>query len=151
VPLAIPPADVERFAGYRAALHHGTIDLAAIAGREGLLLATDALLHWAHWITPVGSPRRFDTHFFLAAMPGAQQAEHDRRETTEGVWISAEEALALHERGSFPLGFPTIRQLRALSGLRGTAAAQERFGGKPVRPIQPTMNASGQEQLGEGD
>jgi 8-oxo-dGTP pyrophosphatase MutT (NUDIX family) len=148
-PLAIPSADAVRFAGYRAALHQGSTDLAAIAGREGLVLATDALLHWAHWITPVGLPRRFDTHFFLAAMPESQQAEHDRRETTEGLWIPAEEALARQESGSFPLGFPTIRQLRALTGLTGMAAARERFGGKPVRPILPTLNASGREQLEE--
>ena len=64
--------------------------------REGLTLATGTLLHWAHWITPEVSPKRFDTHFFLAAMPEAQEAAHDRLETTDGVWVTPEEAI---ERG----------------------------------------------------
>jgi 8-oxo-dGTP pyrophosphatase MutT (NUDIX family) len=146
-PLTIAAADQQRFARYRAALHGRADDLAGIAAREGLVLATNALLHWAHWITPEGEPRRFDTHFFLAAMPEGQVADHDRQETTDGIWIAPEDALARQDRGEFPLAFPTIRQLRALAGLTGMKAARERFAGKPVLPIQPTMNASGEPGL----
>jgi 8-oxo-dGTP pyrophosphatase MutT (NUDIX family) len=147
VPLTIPAEDQQRFAHYRTALHGRTDDLAGIAAREGLVLATDALLHWAHWITPEGEPRRFDTHFFLAAMPEGQEADHDRLETTEGIWIAPEEALARQDRGEFPLAFPTIRQLQALAGLTGMDATRERFAGKPVLPIQPGLNASGEPWL----
>jgi 8-oxo-dGTP pyrophosphatase MutT (NUDIX family) len=56
--LAIPPADVPRFAAYRDGLNHGTLTLAQLAATEELTLATDVLLHWAHWITPEASPKR---------------------------------------------------------------------------------------------
>lgn len=149
-PLALATAaDRARFAEHRAALHRSDTDLAEIAAREGLVLATDALLYWAHWITPEGSPRRFDTHFFLAAMPSGQEADHDRLETTDGVWITPEEALAGQERTGFPVAFPTIRQLQDLAGLTGMAAAQQRFAGNPVRPILSTLSASGEERLPE--
>jgi 8-oxo-dGTP pyrophosphatase MutT (NUDIX family) len=145
--LVLSAADRQRFAAYRAALHSRTDDLAGIASREGLVLATDALLHWAHWITPEGEPRRFTTHFFLAAMPDGQVADHDRLETTDGIWITPEEALAQHEQHDFPLAFPTIRQLRTLAGLTGMAEAHLRFAGKLVLPIQPTLNVASEPSL----
>ncbi|MGO8947830.1 MAG: NUDIX domain-containing protein [Ktedonobacterales bacterium] len=50
--LSISPGEVERFARYRDALNHQSMTLIQIAEQEGLTLATDELLHWAHWITP---------------------------------------------------------------------------------------------------
>jgi 8-oxo-dGTP pyrophosphatase MutT (NUDIX family) len=147
--LAITAGDQQRFAAYRAALQSRTDDLAGIAAREGLVLATDALLHWAHWITPEGEPRRFTTHFFLAASPPDQEADHDRLETTEGIWITPEVALARHEQDGFPLAFPTIWQLRTLAGLIDMAGARAHFAGRPVLPIQPALNAAGQPWLPE--
>jgi 8-oxo-dGTP pyrophosphatase MutT (NUDIX family) len=145
--LDITGADQGRFAGHRAALLRHEEGLAAIVTQEGLLLATDLLLHWGHWITPEGLPRRFTTHFFLAAMPEGQDAEYDGLETTAGIWIAPEEALARHAQDGFPLAFPTIRQLRTLAGLSGMDAARARFAGRPVLPIQPMLSASGQEIL----
>jgi 8-oxo-dGTP pyrophosphatase MutT (NUDIX family) len=138
-PLAVAPAEVARFAAYRQGLYDRTLTLDEIAACEGLTLATDALLHWAHWITPESFPRRFDTHFFLAEMPAGQEAAHDQLETTEGVWVRPEEALARGERGEFTLVFATIHQLRDLTGLASVAAALVRFAGRPVRTIQPRV------------
>ncbi len=135
--LTIGPTEVERFGRYRDSLNNRTLTLHDLATREGLTLATDELLHWAHWITPEGFPKRFDTHFFLAAMPAEQEAAHDRLEVTASVWITPEEALAGYERGDFPLVFATERQLRALTNLSSIAAARERFAHKQVRTILP--------------
>jgi 8-oxo-dGTP pyrophosphatase MutT (NUDIX family) len=43
----------ERLATYRDDLNQRRLSLLRIAEKEGLTLATDELLHWAHWITPV--------------------------------------------------------------------------------------------------
>ena len=58
-----------RFAAYRDALQTGALSLWDVAAREGLALAPERLAYWAHWITPLSRPRRFNTRFFLAVMP----------------------------------------------------------------------------------
>jgi 8-oxo-dGTP pyrophosphatase MutT (NUDIX family) len=145
VPLAIERDAVGRFARYRQELCAGRATLGSIAAREGLRLATDALLHWAHWITPEMLPKRFDTHFFLAASPEDQSPTHDDLEVTASEWITPEEALARHARAEFPLVFATVHQLRALSGLPDLAAARARFMGREPRAIMPlaTRTADG--------
>ncbi|HLY31803.1 MAG TPA: hypothetical protein VKQ36_12310 [Ktedonobacterales bacterium] len=139
-PLAITTdSDITRFGAYRDALNAKTATLADVARQEGLTLATDALLHWAHWITPAAWPKRFDTHFFLAEMPARQEAAHDALETTAGTWITPEDALARFEGGDFPLVFATIHQLRALTGLTSYADAQARFAGVIPSTVAPRI------------
>ena len=142
MPLAWTPDDADRFAAYRQGLNDRTLGLGAIAERERLELSTGELLHWAHWITPEAFPMRFDTHFFLAAMPHDQQAAHDQLETTASVWVTPEVALDRFEQGDFPLVFATIHQLRALQGCASVAEARARFAGAEVRTIRPRVVTS---------
>ena len=137
--LVISPGDLQRFTTYRDQLHGGNMTLAELANREGIVLATGELLHWAHWITPEAFPKRFDTHFFLARMPAAQLASHDELETTAGVWVQPEEALDRFKQGEFPLVFATIHQLRAISGLDSIEAAWARFGASWPATIMPRV------------
>jgi 8-oxo-dGTP pyrophosphatase MutT (NUDIX family) len=60
-----------------------------------LELATDLLVRFAHWITPVGLPKRYDTHFFIVAAPVDQTGAHDGLESVEGYWVRP--AVALQE------------------------------------------------------
>jgi 8-oxo-dGTP pyrophosphatase MutT (NUDIX family) len=113
--LAIPEWEIEGFAAYRNAFNKREGSLVEMARTEHLTLATDLLDYFAHWITPEGMPKRFDTHFFLTTVPDEQRAAHDRLETSEGIWISPAEALARFEREEFPLVFATIYQLRELA------------------------------------
>lgn len=138
-PLAIGERDVARFADYRDALQQHRMTMADLAHAEALTFATDALTHWAHWITPEALPKRFDTHFYLAEMPAAQEAAYDHLETTDGIWIAPEEASAGYERGEFPLVFAQIHQLRDLHGLQSFEDARARFGGQPPRTIMPRV------------
>jgi 8-oxo-dGTP pyrophosphatase MutT (NUDIX family) len=104
-----------RFALYRQAFNERNGSLTAMAQQEHLTLATDRLVYFAHWITPEGMPKRYDTHFFLAAAPTEQEALYDDLETSEGVWIAPAEALARFAQGSFPVAFPTFHQLHDLA------------------------------------
>ena len=56
-------------------------------GREGLRLATDRVHYFSHWITPEPAPKRYDTRFFVAALPPGQVPVHDDYETVDTVWV----------------------------------------------------------------
>ena len=83
--------------------------------REGLQLDLRNLEYLAHWVTPVGSPRRYDTRFFVVLAPANQIATHDAGETVADRWLSPNEALAAFERGEFEMILPTVRNLRAVA------------------------------------
>ncbi len=112
--LAVNEAMVTRYARYRQAFNERKGSLVEMARAEGLVLAFNSLAYFAHWITPEGLPKRFDTHFFLAVAPAEQEALYDNLETSDGVWIRPETALAQFEQGIFPIAFPTFHQVRDL-------------------------------------
>jgi len=61
-----------RFAEHRRKLNAGEAAFTALMASEQLQLAADALTYFAHWITPVGLPRRYDTRFYMAEAPRAR-------------------------------------------------------------------------------
>jgi len=78
------------------------------------ILAFSRLFRWAHWITPEGMPKRYETRFFLMFMHPGQECEPDARETTHGVWISPEKGLVKNLQGEIPLSPPTLVTLHEL-------------------------------------
>src|SRR5262249_54338033 len=58
----------------RRQLLGGSLSLAQLLRRRGLVLRSDLLRPWARWITPVTEERRYDTRFFAAALPAGQIA-----------------------------------------------------------------------------
>jgi 8-oxo-dGTP pyrophosphatase MutT (NUDIX family) len=108
------PATVARFAEHRRAVDSGERRLVDICADERLRLAVGTMHYFAHWITPEGAPRRYDTRFFVARAPEAQVPLHDDREVIANLWVRPTEALARHHAGEFELIFPTIRTLMTL-------------------------------------
>jgi len=96
---------------------------ADIVAAGGIELATDLLLPFAHWITPVGPPKRFDTHFFLAPTPLDQVAAHDGREAVETIWIAPQRAIDESEARRVTLVFATRMNLQKLARSRSVADA----------------------------
>jgi 8-oxo-dGTP pyrophosphatase MutT (NUDIX family) len=141
--LGITEQEVERFGTYRTAFNDRKGSLVEMAHAEHLTLATDLLDYFAHWITPEGMPKRFDTHFFLTTAPDEQHAAHDRLETSEGLWISPTEALARFERKEFPLVFATIYQLRELAVFRSVQEALKSTKKQHVATHIPIMVSEG--------
>lgn len=112
----------ERYQAHRRALDEGRSGLADIARAEELRLATDRLVYFSHWITPVGAPRRYDTRFFLAVAPEHQVAEHDNREAIAHAWMRPSEALDRYRRQEIKLRTPTIKTLELFAQFAGVAA-----------------------------
>jgi len=112
------PDAVERYSLHRKAVHAGEASIAAVCAREALTLAIDRLVPFAHWITPEGAPRRFDTRFFAARAPEGQEPSADGYETTSGVWVTPANMLAANDAGAVELILPTRRTLELLATFR---------------------------------
>ena len=77
----------------RQALEAREHSLSELLARRGLVLRTDLLRPFAHWITPEVEPKRFDTRFFLAEMPAGQVCRDVGGEADERVWVRVRDAL----------------------------------------------------------
>lgn len=93
-PVALAGSASDELAALRSALRHGQTSLRQVCERHGWLLAADQLAYHSHWLTPPGLPKRFDTRFFVALAPAAQEVAVDRSETLEHRWIHPADALA---------------------------------------------------------
>jgi 8-oxo-dGTP pyrophosphatase MutT (NUDIX family) len=108
------PGTKERYVEHRRAVDTGERRLVDICEDEQLQLAVDHMYYFSHWITPEGAPRRYDTRFFVARAPEAQEPLHDDHEVIANLWIRPSVALERHRSGEFDLIFPTMRSLQAL-------------------------------------
>jgi 8-oxo-dGTP pyrophosphatase MutT (NUDIX family) len=112
--LAGDPDEEARFVAARAEVNDGTLRFLDLCRDERLRLGVGDVHYFAHWITPRGAPRRYDTRFFVAAAPPGQIAAHSAGETIAEVWITPQDALARHRAGEIEIIFPTIRCLQAI-------------------------------------
>jgi len=107
-------ADHERLKHARHDVHAGTIAFRAAVERESLRLALDALILFAHWVTPPIDTRQFDTRFFMTRVPPHQAPAHDDTETTHSAWVRPKDAIAQAAAGDIVLPPPTWTTLREL-------------------------------------
>src|SRR5256714_14584610 len=110
-----------RLEAYRQQLEKGQITLLELVRRERLRLACGLLVPFAPWGTPEHMPKRFDTHFFLAAAPEGHAGVHDGRESVDSVWIRPEDAIA--NRKQWNVVFPTKLNLMKLAQATTVAEA----------------------------
>jgi 8-oxo-dGTP pyrophosphatase MutT (NUDIX family) len=99
----------------RLALLDRSLSLAELLRRRGLVLRADLLRPWAHWLTPEIEPKRFDTRFFVAALPEGQRTRHVGGEADRVAWMRPLDAAAAADRGEMMLMPPTIAQLSDLA------------------------------------
>jgi 8-oxo-dGTP pyrophosphatase MutT (NUDIX family) len=126
-------------AAHRASLCEGKTTFLEVLTDNGLWLALDELVPYAHWITPEGMPKRFDTWFFLAATPPEQLGAHDGKESTDSIWVSPREALEGGENGRFKLPFPTTRNLVKLGKQASVRGTLDEARGKDIVTVMPVM------------
>ena len=113
----------------RGAIEEGELAFADFLDDEGLVLRADLLGAWAHWITPEFEPRRYDTRFFVAALPAGQVVGEMSREADRADWAPLSQVLASVEAGQAAIMPPTIaacREVSAFSAASVVAAAAER-------------------------
>jgi 8-oxo-dGTP pyrophosphatase MutT (NUDIX family) len=114
----------------RRALLAGSLSLARLLQRRGLMLRSDLLRPWARWITPVTEARRYDTRFFAAALPDGQHARDVSGEADETAWLEPGAALGAASRREialFPPTAVTLGELRACGTVAAALAARRRM------------------------
>ncbi|MFD7662914.1 NUDIX hydrolase [Streptomyces sp. NPDC059788] len=119
----------------RAALVARELSFADFLDRRGLVLRSDLLGAWARWITPEFEPRRYDTWFFVAALPEGQRTRNASTEADRTVWIRPAEAAAGYDRGELLMMPPTISTLRGLEAYGTAAAALAAAGDRDLTPV----------------
>jgi 8-oxo-dGTP pyrophosphatase MutT (NUDIX family) len=108
----------------RRAVHRGELSMLELCRRHAIVLDAAALRYVSHWVTPAGyTPRRFDTRFFLAAIPPGQDGRHDDVELVDSRWVRPGDALAAAVRGDLVLMEPTVANLRLIAGCDSVASA----------------------------
>jgi 8-oxo-dGTP pyrophosphatase MutT (NUDIX family) len=124
---------------YRAPLLAGETTFLDLVRAEDLVLATDLMVPFAHWITPERQPKRFDTHFLLVAAPMAQLGLHDGAESVEGFWIAPRQALSEAEAGTRTLVLPTQMNLGKLARYATVADAVAATRDSPIVTVTPRV------------
>ncbi|MGW5851923.1 NUDIX hydrolase [Streptomyces sp. NPDC055254] len=119
----------------RLALVGRELSFAEFLDRRGLRLRSDLLGAWARWITPEFEPRRYDTWFFVAALPEGQRTRNASTEADRTVWIRPADAAAGYDKGELLMMPPTISTLRSLEPYPSAAQALAGAAAQDLAPV----------------
>lgn len=122
---------------WRAKLAKDEASIVDMVEAEDLEIATDLMTPYAHWITPTFVPKRFDTWFFLAEAPEDQVALHDGSESTDSVWIGAQEAIDEAKAGKRTLVHATLKNLELLAEGKTVAGAITAAAARKIVTVLP--------------
>ena len=146
--LLSPPAARPTPAGTTARPQLAVDPIRACAVREtleetGVTLRVDDLVPWAHWITPHIEPLRYDTHFFLAALPAGEEPQDISGETDRADWSTPQAALAAADRGDLALMPPTRSILLELADASSVAELLAIATDRVIEPVLPRLGRAG--------
>jgi ADP-ribose pyrophosphatase YjhB (NUDIX family) len=111
----------------RAALVDRRLGFADFLNDRKLVLRADLLAPWSRWITPEFEPRRYDTYFFLARLPGGQRTRNVGGEADLVAWIRPSECADL------PMLPPTRMTLGQVDGYGSIDELIAAAGGRDAR------------------
>jgi 8-oxo-dGTP pyrophosphatase MutT (NUDIX family) len=121
----------------RAALVERSLSFADLLRQRGLVLRSDLLKAWAHWITPEFEPRRYDTRFFLAAIPEGQRTRDVSGEADKVTWMLPAAAVAGVDGGAMAMLPPTYITLAELAQFTSIAEALEAADRRTITMVLP--------------
>ncbi|MDN5715878.1 MAG: NUDIX domain-containing protein [Janibacter sp.] len=137
----VPQLDPEVATDLRAKLVAHEVGFGQVLLEQHLVLRSDLLRYRAHWITPEAEPRRFDTRFFVAAVPQGQDPDGETSEADRSEWLRPDAAVAAFEDGDLMLMPPTLVCLEQLAEVSTVSAAlSQDF---PIAPVMPQLVQTG--------
>lgn len=143
-----PPVDAATRRRLRPASDAHEIAFGALLAGIGHRLSAAAFRPFARWVPPPGLHKRFDTRFYVAALPPGEAMSADGHEAVAARWARPADLLAQADCGRLSLLFPTRCNLARLAGFESVAALLA----DPTPPpfVQPTVTADGWLTIPEG-
>lgn len=126
-------SDCHRFHTQRRQLEAHELSLTEFLRSADLVLDSELVSPWANWVTPEDNPIRYDTYFFLAALPDGQMPDGDTSEASSVGWFRPATLLDGWRRELLGLMPPTWAQLVRLDGIPTVAEALELANSTPVQ------------------
>lgn len=123
----------------RRALEARELSFTEFLRRRDLVVRTDLLRWWGSWITPVFEPRRFDTRFFVAALPEGQVTRDVSTESEEVLWMPVRAVVREVDEGRIAMLPPTYATCLELFEHRSVDEALAAAETKDRTPILPEM------------
>lgn len=134
-------ADTSGYGPARQALVDRQLSFGQFLARERLVLRADLVRPWSNWITPPEEPRRYDTRFFVAALPDGQIADGVTTEASDAGWQTPAEAVADWQsglRGLLPPTWVTLTEISACASMADALAAE-----RTIDPVVPRVVRDG--------
>lgn len=135
--------DREEGTGEEALRAAAVRELSEEAGIE--LGGPEELVPFSRWITPPELKIRFDTWFYLAALPAGAEPRIDGGEVVDARWYEPAAALGAGSRGEILLVFPTMKNLQQLARFDSADALLEYARTVEVRAVEPRIVGSGEQ------
>ncbi|HVU75095.1 MAG TPA: NUDIX hydrolase [Mycobacteriales bacterium] len=134
----------EQWAEERRALDARETSLAAVLARHGLTLDADVVRPWARWVTPEPEVKRFDTRFFVAAMPDGQRAAGDDAggEADGSAWMRPQHAIDGFHAGQLTMLPPTIATLQEIAPYATVADVLTATETRAVTVVEPRIEVA---------
>lgn len=138
-------ADTTGHGDARESLERRDLSFAQFLAEHGLVLRADLLRPWANWVTPAEEPRRYDTRFFVAALPDGQRADGITSEAEHAYWRRPADALDDWKAGRCGLLPPTWATLAELAEFDSVATvmAAERSVDSVIPKVIPRVVRDG--------
>jgi 8-oxo-dGTP pyrophosphatase MutT (NUDIX family) len=134
--LTVPAADLS---GARGDVEAGRVSFGDLLRSNGLAVDADAVRAWSRWVTPAGEVRRYDTRFFVAALPDAAEAQDVTNESSEASWVSVAAAVEQAQRGERQMLPPTVSTLASLLPFASVAEALATANSRSLDPVRPEV------------
>ncbi|RFD26688.1 NUDIX hydrolase [Mycobacterium uberis] len=136
--------DASVYGEARRALVDRTLSFADFLRCENLVLRSDLLRPWANWVAPEAElTRRYDTYFFVAALPEGQRADGENTESDRADWMTPQAAINDFAAGRNFLLPPTWAQLDALAGFTTSKVHDVLAVERQIVPVQPHLVKQG--------
>ena len=133
-----------RLEEHRDVLNANEREFGTIVRSEAMVLDAETVHYVGRWITPLGSPRRYDARFFAAAMPADQVPRHDDDEAVHHEWLRPADALGRYDSGDMEMMTPTVCMLRWLARFdRAADVVAAAASGRPLARARVAVTGEG--------